>query len=92
MKTNDYLKRQDRVQIVSNHPERPNTKGVVLSISDKSPQGTSEFFDYVAVRPSDSAEWLEVRLDHLVKLDSRGKPVPYVPAKEKKQKACFENK
>ena len=86
MKNNDYLKRQDRVQIVSNHSEHPGRKGAVLSISDKSPQRTSEFFDYVAVRLSGSSEWIEVRLDHLVKLDSHGKPIPYVDLEEKKQK------
>ena len=77
MKRQDYLRKEDTVQVAQNHPQHPNRKGYFLSMFAMSPAGTREIFDYVRLGDCETGEWFAVQFEHVIKLED-GQPVPFV--------------
>ena len=85
MKRQDYLRKNDTVQVAQNHPQHPNRKGHFLSMYAMSPAGTREIFDYVRLKDLETGEWFAVRFEHIIKLED-GQPIPFVEKIKAKKK------
>ena len=85
MKRQDYLRKEDTVQVAQNHPQHPNRKGYFLSMFAMSPAGTREIFDYVRLGDCETGEWFAVQFEHVIKLED-GQPVPFVEEIKVKKK------
>jgi hypothetical protein len=81
----EYLKKDDRCQVATNHRAHGSKKGRVWGVNEHCPPGTSEIMTKVIIRDDENGELFDADFDSVLKIDTNGKPVPYVKMKEQKK-------
>ena len=86
---NQYLQRNDKCQVATNHGIYGGRRGVVFGINESCPVGTGEIMTKVIIRCDTTKELFDVDHGHVVKLDKNNDPVQHVEEKEPEKMKNF---